>query len=114
MTWLELTSQVLKKFLASARSTFQTGFLSPKGRQNPRGDALYALLRRNTLQAKLVGKTHPISVLIAMLDYLSPLVSKYFTQCCIMKNDSYVLYISIVSFEVPYCAKNVIFLCIIM
>jgi hypothetical protein len=80
MTWLELTIQVLQKLLASARSTFQTGFLSLKGRRKPRGDALYALIRRNTLQARLVGKTHPISVPVAVLDYVSPLVSKYFTQ----------------------------------
>jgi hypothetical protein len=80
MTWLELTIQVLKKLVASARSTFQTGFLSLKGRHKPKGDSLYALIRKNTLQARLVGKTHPISVPIAMLDYVLPLVSKYFTQ----------------------------------
>jgi hypothetical protein len=57
MTWLELTIQVLKELLASARSTFQTGFLSLKGRRRPKGDALYALIRRNTLQARLVGRT---------------------------------------------------------
>jgi hypothetical protein len=65
--------------LASARSTFQTGFLSLKGRRKSR-DALYALIRISTLQTRLVGKTHPVSVPIAMPDYVSPLVSKYFTQ----------------------------------
>jgi hypothetical protein len=74
-----VTSQVLKKLLASARSTFQTGFLSLKGRRKSR-DALYAMIRISTLQARLVGKTHPISVPIAMLGYVSPLVSKYLTQ----------------------------------
>jgi hypothetical protein len=37
------------------------------------GDALYALIRKNTLPTRVVGKTHPTHVLIAMLDYVSPL-----------------------------------------
>jgi hypothetical protein len=76
---MEVTNQGLQTMLASARITFQTGFLSLKGRRKPR-DALYALIRRNILQVRLVGQTHPISLLIAMLNYVSPLVLKHFTQ----------------------------------
>jgi hypothetical protein len=49
--------QVLQKLLALATDTFQTGFLFVKGRTKPRRDAFSVLIRRNTLQARLVGKT---------------------------------------------------------
>jgi hypothetical protein len=61
VTWLEVTIQVLQKLLASVRSTFLTWFLCLKGRRKPRGDAMYALIRRNTLRGKADRKdtSHP-------------------------------------------------------
>jgi galactose-1-phosphate uridylyltransferase len=41
---------------------------------------MYVLIRRNTLEARLIGKTHPIHAQIAVLDYVPPLVSKYFAE----------------------------------
>jgi hypothetical protein len=63
------------------RKHFPDRFFSLRGRRKPRGDELYTLIRRSTLQARLVGKTHLTSILVSKLVSRSNALQKNYSYC---------------------------------